>query len=313
MLHVRIGVLALSALVSPAIAGSALAQSVVEEFVSDPTLLHNGVQFDVRGGDTGQFRWLQFTPVRYEGDQGGALRVTYDSTLPTSRLFTPIGGGFTQDDDFLFGAVLTIQPDGFAPDPYGFHPIAFSLFNATTTGNDRTGDLLDFASDTFDTVEMAYFPNVSPFFGGPFLSPSAFGVAVGNDAFANFGFGSIPFPLQPGVTYLIELEYTAATRTLTAQVSRVRRDAMAIPVPGGRVTANLSSLSGFLVNSLAVSAYFDGFNAFAASGRSLYAVVDYDLLYVGPRTGSANLPAVQQALSRFARPGRVAVRQPALR
>ena len=62
---------------------------------------------------------------------------------------------------------------------------------------------------------------------------------------------------------------------------------------------DLSGLSGFLVDSLGVSAYLDGFNVFASSGRSLYAVVDYDLLYSGPKTGGELPGELARALKKF--------------
>ncbi len=276
------------------------AQVVVSDFSSDPTQPHgkNSV-FSVRGPGAAQFVYEPDSRPRFSGDPRGSLRVTYDSLQPTSRFFTTFPGGFTQDDDFVYGAVLTIRPDGFAADPFGFAQIAFSLFNSVTTGDDRTGDLSDFAADTFDTVEFSYFPNVSPFFGGPFVSPDVFGEQVSPDAFANFTFGSVQLELQPGVTYLVEVEHSASARTLVARVFVVRSDGAAAALPGGRVVADVSGITGFLVDSLAISAYHDGFNEFASSGRSLLATVDYNLIFNGP-TENGILPGeLAKALKRF--------------
>lgn len=288
--------------------GAAAAQAVVSDFSSDPTQLHaNAPVFVVRGPGAAQFVYEPTSRARFSGDVKGSLAVTYDSLAPTSRFFATFPGGFTQDDDFVFGAVITIRPDGFAADPFGFHPIAFSLFNAATTGDDRTGDLSDFSADTFDTVELSYFPNVSPLFGGPFLSPDVFGAQVAPDAFASFAFSSVALALQPGSTYLIELEHSASARALTAQVSLVRPDGTAIALPGGHVIVDLSSIGGFLVDSLGISAYHDGFNVFSMSGRSLLATVDYDLIFSGPIVDGQISPDVARALKRFtkraSRPG----------
>jgi hypothetical protein len=278
------------------------AQVVVSDFSADPTQPHgNDPIFTVRGPGAAQFIYQANTPVRFAGDVRGSLAVTYDSLAPTSRFSATFPGGFRQDDDFVFGAVLTIRPDGFAADPFGFHPIAFSLFNATTTGDDRTGDLSDFASDTYDTVEFSYFPNVSPFFGGPFLSPDVFGEQVAPDAFANFAFASAQFELQPGATYLVEMEHSAVSRTLTARVFAVRADGSAIALPNGCVVVDLSGITGFLVDSLAISAYHDGFNEFASSGRSLLATVDYDLIFSGPEVDGQLPPDLAKVLKRFTR------------
>ena len=85
-----------------------------------------------------------------------------------------------------------------AADPNGFFQISWGLWSSTTTGLERTGNPASFAGDTFELLEFDYFPNASPFFGGPFLSPTAFGVAnpdapgfEGQGSFANaaFSFG----------------------------------------------------------------------------------------------------------------------------
>ena len=289
--------LASSMLLAPA---ATFAQAVVSEFSSDPTTRHgNDPVFFVRGPGAAQFVHDPASPSRFAGDNKGSLAVTYDSLLPTTRLLTTFPGGFTQHDDFVFGAVITIRLDGFAPDPFGFHPIAFSLINSATTGDDRTGDLSDFSADTFDTVEASYFPNISPFFGGPYFSPDVFGQALGGDAFANFGFGSVNFELQPGATYLIEMEHAAAGRLLVGQVSVVQADGRAILLPNSRVQIDLSNVTGFLVDSLGISAYHDGFNVFSQSGRSLLATVDYDLLFCGKKEGGLLPAEVIKALKRF--------------
>ena len=299
-------------------ASTAAAQVVVSDFSSDPTQPHgNDPVFTLRGpgvsGGNSQFVFQPSTAPRFSGDERGSLAVTYDSLAPTTRLYANVPGGFTQDDDFVFGAVLTIRSDGFAPDPFGFHPIAFSLFNASTTGDDRTGDLTNFASDTFDTVEMAYFPNVSPLFGGPFFSPDVFGAQVAPDAFADFTFASVPFALQTDVTYLIQLEHSASARTLTAQVYAVHPDGAAVALPGGRTVVDLGSIGGFLVDSLGISAYHDGFNVFSSSGRSLLATVDYDLIFCGAEVNGQLPPDLAKALKRFTkRASRLTPGQPPL-
>ena len=255
--------------------------TLIEDFHHDPTT-RLFRRFGVQGPGAAQFVHEDSAP-RFRGDWSGSLAVTYDSLAPTSRYYARFPMGFTQDDDFVFGAILTIRSEGFAPDPSGFHPIAFSLFNASTTGDDRTGDLSNFASDTFDTVEFSYFPNVSPFFGGPFLSPDVFGSAVGADAFLSFAFASVPLALAPGNTYLVEMEHDAVARTLTTTLHRLHPHGGAIPVEGGAVVVDVSSIDAFSVDSIGISAYHDGFNVFSESGRSLLATVDYDLLYSAPR------------------------------
>lgn len=260
---------------------------VVERFGNDPTRRFFG-RFDVRG-DEAVFTHDKKSAPRFAGDRRGSLAVTYDSSAPTARYFRTFPGGFTQDDDFVFGSVLTIRPQGFAADPFGFHPISFSLFNSTTTGDERTGNVSDFRADTYDTLEFSYFPNVSPLFGGPYLSPDVFGESVDADAFANFAFSSIQLDLMPGVTYLVLIEHSSADQTLTTKVFVLHPAGRAFPLEGGTTVTDLSGITGFLVNSLGISAYQDGFNEFAPSGHSLLATVDYDLLFSGPRV-NGHLP-----------------------
>ncbi len=271
-----------------------VAQTRIETFQRDPS-----AAFAVTGPGSSQFVWDGASRPRFAGDPRGALVVTFDSLEPTSRFAAPLARPFTHEDDFLFGAILTIRPDGFAPDPSGFHPIAFALFNAATTGDDRTGSLGDFRADTFDTVEFSYFPNVSPLFGGPFLAPDVFGEAVGDDAFAHFAFTSIPFTLHPGVPYLVEMDHDAARRVLTARVSMIHPIGVAVPVEGGTVAVDLSRLTGFRVDHVGVAAYHDGFNIFSDSGRSLLATVEFDLIYAGPRVGGRIAPRLAALIDRL--------------
>ncbi len=272
-----------------------LAEVVVERFDSDPAPL-----FSTHGESAHLIR-IEPSPSRFPGDVPGSLAVTFDSLESTSRILRVLPSAVTESDDFVFGALITIRSSGFEPDPFGFHPITVSLVNTATTGDDRTGDITDFRADTFDTLELAYFPNVSPFFGGPFLSPTAFGEPIADDAFANFSFNSAEFTLLPDVTYLVELEHSAGARTLAVQVSVVSSTGRAVPLADGSIAADLSGLTGFTLDAIGVSMYHDGFNLFAQSGRSLLATVDYDLIFFG-RKEEGRLPAgLVQALARLKR------------
>lgn len=261
----------------------------VQDFSSDPFLPHGGgAAMEVRGDSTA---WLYEpdSPSRFPGDPRGSLRVEIDSLAATSRAFERLSRPLGPGDDFVLGAILTVRP-GIEADPFGFHPIAVSLFNTTTTGDDRTGDLDDFRADSFDTIEMAYFPNVSPFFGGPYLSATAFGAPAGDDAFADFAFTSVPAALQPGTTYLVQLQHSAGGHTLVLQLWRAGADGRFIELTPARVLCDLTSLDGFLVDAAGIPAYHDGFNVFATSGRSLRATVDYDLLFAA-RLEDGRLPS----------------------
>jgi hypothetical protein len=253
-------------LAGPARAGADL----VERFASDP-LAGAGPNVFYAEGDAGRrFTYLAGEPSHFPGDREGSLRVLYDTTLPAGRISTPIGRVLTLDDDFGFGAIFTIRSEGFHADPNGFSQIAFGIWNAATTGMNRTV----FPSDSFDLVEFDYFPNVTPF-GGPFLTPTVFGGIVGGNAFLNFAFQSSEVALPPDVPLLVQARYAAANRSLRLTLSRHARGVFFEALPGAAVAVDLSRLDPtFHLDVAGIAAYFEGY-------ASLRAEVDYDLLYVG--------------------------------
>jgi hypothetical protein len=259
--------LALAAgLAGPARAGTDL----VERFASDPLSGGGPNAFFAEGDVAFRFSYLPDEPARFPGDRKGTLRVLYDTTVPAARISTPLGGVLTLDEDFGFGAILTIRSSGFHADPNGFSQIAFGIWNAATTGMNRTG----FPSDSFDLIEFDYFPNVTAF-GGPFLSPSVFGGNTDGNAFSNFAFQSAEFALPLDVPLLVQTRFDAASRTLRLTVSRQSRRAFFETLPGAAVAVDLSRLDPtFHLDVAGIAAYFEGF-------ASLRAEVDYDLLYVG--------------------------------
>jgi len=271
----------------------AFAGAVVLDMRTDPHL-------DVQGAGPACFAFDAATAAKFPSDARGSYVEQFDSTHPTTRAVAALGAPYTEADDFVFGAVLSIRPTGFEADPFGFHPITFSLINSQTTGFNRTGNLSDFRSDTFDTLDVAYFPQVSPFFGGPFLSPTVFGSAVSDDAFADFAFGSTAFELLPGATYVVTAEHHAADRSLVVTVYGLGAGGRPIAIPGGQSAADLSNLTAFRVDSIAITAYEDGFNVFTQSGRSVRADIDYDLLFFAPGSLSdaGSLPALSGILNR---------------
>ncbi|HKN46910.1 MAG TPA: hypothetical protein VJ144_02960, partial [Candidatus Polarisedimenticolia bacterium] len=196
-------------LVVPARAAAA-GGPVVERFERNPLTGQSFNPFFPDGDVDGHFAYLPGEPPHFPGDRAGSLRVLYDTTVPAGRLATPLGRMLSIDDGFSFGAILTIRSEGFEATPDGFDQIAFGLWNASTTGIERTG----FPSDSFDLIEFDYFPNVSPAFGGPFLSPTVFGGDVGGNAFNNFTFASTEVALPLDVPLLCQAEYAASTRRL---------------------------------------------------------------------------------------------------
>jgi len=257
---------------------------------SDPLKPGGSTPFFVEG-DASRFAWVGNTPPRFPGDRRGSLRVLYDTTLPTGRIGMPLGSVLSLDEDFRFGAVLTIRSHGFAADPNGFSQIAFGLWNAHTTGLGRTL----FPSDSYDLVEFDWFANVTSF-GGPFLSPSIFGGNVQDNAFFNFAFQSVEAPLPFDVPLLCEGVYDATTRVLTVTVSRHVGGPRFEPVPGATTTVDLSTLApGFLVDTLGIAAYGEGW-------ASLHAEVDFDLIYTGDQPVPMSVAATPSIPSNGALP-----------
>lgn len=262
--------LILAAIVAAPVAAQAATSSVVERFASDPFTRHGSSLFFVEG-DAARFTFLGNEAPHFPADRRGTLRVLYDTTRPTGRISMPLREVLALDDDFGFGAILTIRSHGFAADPQGFSQIAFGLWNASTTGLGRTL----FPSDSYDLLEFDYFANVTDF-GGPFLSPSVFGGNVAENAFFNFAFQSTETALPLDVPLLCQLEYAAATRRLTVTVSRHTMGSHFQPIPGATATVDLSRVNPtFLLDVLGIAGYGEGY-------ASLRAEVDYDLIYSGP-------------------------------
>jgi hypothetical protein len=244
--------------------------AVVERFDADPLAGTGPNVFFPEGDGAARFAWLAAEPSHFPGDREGTLRVLYDTTLPAARISTPLGRVLSLSEDFSFGAILTLRSSGFQAPPEGFSQIAFGLWNARTTGMNRTG----FPADSFDLVEFDYFPNVTTF-GGPFLSPTVFGGDVGGNAFFNFAFQSAERPLPLDVPLLCQLRYSAAERRLLVSVSRHRSGPFFERLPGASVTVDLSGLDPtFLVDALGIAAYFEGY-------PSIRVFVDYDLMFEG--------------------------------
>ena len=241
---------------------------VVERFAVDP-LSGIGRNHFFAEGDTGaRFEHLSHERPHFPGDRPGSLRVIYDTTLPAARIATPIGDVLSMDDDFEFGAILTIRSDGFHASHDGFSQISFGLWNSQTTGFNRTG----FPSDSYDLVEFDYFPNIGEI-GGPFLSPSVFGGNAGDNAFFNFAFLSSETALPFDTPLICSFRYDCSARKMTMTVSAHRQGIFFEPVPGGTVTFSIAGINPtFLIDSLGIAAYFEGF-------KSLRAVVDFDLIY----------------------------------
>lgn len=233
---------------------------LAEYFESDPLAAPDAV---VAGDSLARLSWADDAPL-YPGDRPGSLSALYDSSAPAGLFGFPLGQSLGQDDAFALAVVFVIDSEGFEADPNGFFQISWGAWNSSTTGLNRTGDFNDFASDTFELIEFDYFPNVSPFFGGPFLAPSLFGRPVGDppDGFANFTslFG-LEVSLPKDVPLLAVLEHRPDDEVLVLQVYRVVGEQGLQPINGavGFAPLEFLSLPLYEVDTLGLTLWNDGF------------------------------------------------------
>ena len=274
--------LAIIAVAATVTVSTAFAATFSETF-NAPPFVGDGGNFTLVGTGVGQFTHLS-SAASFAGDPVGSLEVQYDTLEPTTRLAAPLGVTVDETDSFSFGAVLTIRSAAFYADPNGFAQITFGLINSTTTGGDRTGDFLDFDNDTFDMVEFNFFPNVSSFFGGPFVSPTVFGEQLDASAFNNVAFSSLEFALPLDTPLRVEFTYDGDTSILTGMIDSIAPDGTLMPLaatvpldifnPTGAFAVPIQG--GFTVDAIAISAYFDGF---AFGQASVQATLAYDELF----------------------------------
>jgi hypothetical protein len=162
---------------------------------------------------------------RFTLNGDGTLTAHYNTFLDTDKLLFPLSRPLTAADSFTYTTRFKILSAGFsAPSDQGAQ-IAFGLVNTGTTGNDRSGTLST-SGDTFDAAMVDYFPNVSPFFPSPTLSPTVFATrptatagafdvihSVYFDESALAGAGEGPLPLDTFMT--ATFAYNAGTHVAT--------------------------------------------------------------------------------------------------
>ena len=263
------------------LASVSTALGVGDDFSLNPLLGGSPWSFGVGSNSNSHFSW---TP--------GELTVLINTSLPTARLDLPLGTTLGDTDSFLLSARFSFNVANAPGDQ--FAQFSFGLTNQAQTGGDRTGSLADFNSaNTYHTVEFDYFPNVSPTFGGPTLSPAVFGGPAGS-AFNNFAsvFGS-PANLGDntvGITTLpentalqAELAYDGATKILTLNMYEVGPGELLTLLNTELVPLELTAFGSaydpfnpFSVDALSIMAYADGFTT--PQVPSLTAEVRYDFI-----------------------------------
>jgi len=233
---------------------------LVRFFVHDPFLDPAAV---IAGAARGRLLW-QPDPPAFPGDLPGSLTALYDSSLPAGLFGFALPRPVSQDDPFSAAAVFVIEADGFEADPQGFFQISWGLWNSQATGLNRTGNLQSFAADSFELLELNWFPNVSPLFGGPFLSPVAFGTATGDppDAFSN---SSLLFGMEArlplDVPLLCVLRHRPEDDALSVQLYEIVGPGRALPVNGAVAVVPLDGLvlREYALDTLGLTLWHDGF------------------------------------------------------
>lgn len=236
-------------------------------------------------GDAGRLSWKASAPV-FAGDPPGAVSADYQSDRLAARLGFPLAWPLSEDDDFTAAVVLVIRPERFGADPNGYFQISWGLWNGATTGLERTGQPANFASDSFDLLEWNYFPNVSPYFGGPFINPVILGAADRQNrlfaslgAFANASFGSAQVELPLAAPLLVWLQYDRTMRALRTALWHVQPNGEIEELTAARAVAVLDgmSLPQFSLTRVGLTLWHDGFGG---ASPALTATVDYHLLAV---------------------------------
>lgn len=166
---------------------------------------------------------------RFVLNADSTLTARYNSFLDTDKLLFPLARPLTSDESFTVTTRFKILSAGFSAPSDQLGQISFGLVNLVTTGNDRSGSPTT-NGDTFDSVTLDYFPNVTPFFASPTLSPTVFATAptAGSPAFdviySVFGeqsalsaAGEAPLPLDTFLTS--HLAYDAAVHRVTLSLA----------------------------------------------------------------------------------------------
>ncbi len=252
-----------------------------EYFQTDPLADPRTV---VTGASIARVAWEPEPPV-FPGDPAGSMTVLYDSSLAPGLLGFPLPASFHENSIFTAAAVFVIDSAEFVAEDDGFFQISWGLWNSQTTGLNRTGSL-SAAADTYELIDFDYFPNVSNFFGGPFVGPAVFGIEpTGGDAFANFsGIFDLEVALPLDVPLLAVMEHRPDLNALVVQVYLIVDSNNVLPLQGavGIVPLEFLGPRQYEFDVVGLTLWQDGFDGLFAPSPAVYATLSYHAIVVVP-------------------------------
>jgi hypothetical protein len=262
---------------------------VATYFLEDPTLDTSSV---IAGAALDRLTHSRDTPA-FNGDRPGSMQANYDASLEGGLFGFPLPTPYDQDDTFTGAVIFVVEAEGFSADPNGFFQISWGLWNSRSTGLNRTGTFESFSGDSFELLEFDYFPNVSPFFGGPFLAPTVFGIADPDDptpdAFLNaaFAFG-VEVELPLAVPLLAVIEHRPDVDALVTSVYQIVGARELLPLPGAVSLVPLDRLQSreYSVDTIGLTLWNDGFGGPTPAVRAtlvFHAVIAARVLFENPR------------------------------
>jgi hypothetical protein len=192
-------------------------------------------------GNTNLFLW---------DSTAGKLGVTWDSSTSNSFYFHPLGTVLARDDDFSLAFDIRLQDIATTTKPGPFE-IAVGLINlqSATRSDYWRGSGVDSLHGPRNLLELDYFPaGYYPGFGdvAPSLSPT---IVSSNNSFAS-GFDLIE--LTNGVTYHVEIVYSASDSTLRTSVT-----SGGVPISSFGDVVLGGGFDDFRLDTVAVSSYSD--------------------------------------------------------
>ena len=260
---------------------TAHAAGVSDNFSSNPLAAGSPWSFGIGSNANNQFVWNNNAPA-YAGDAPGSLTVNLNSSLPTARFDDPLGTTLTDTSSFTVSAVFSLNMQSAAGQ---FMQIAFGLTNSSSTGGDRTGSPANYSAATIPTTRWSSIISRTSIrsMGGPTITPSIFGattaamrspISIRSSApRAIWQITRAALPRYRQALRLLDAQvaYDGLTKTATLTVAQVNADGSLTPLDTQfPIQMNLTDFGSgydpsnpFVVNTLSIMAYQDGFTTSA--------------------------------------------------